>query len=614
MDACNETDPFNVGRLLMMRWGKNVKKNVRRGTGGLADTSNRPNDNPRPNAQEENGEERHNSTAVAGCTPKAAPLVASGASIECASQVRDDGFPEGFMLADPEMQAETKIELYDAALHATAAIRIESPPDKSRFHFISRVAFYVAKDGVDLEKRLFEEEGKNPLFNFLSLENATEEQRNDNLFYRWRVFSFSQGDTYSIWRTEPFAMFHPSGRYWIPPPLDVEAAALEREASGGAESRPNQRNEDRHKREYRSGRHFQVARSIRRKGRGQVGENPSRLSEEEVLQFEALVRKELTTSREAICRAMAFCFDKCLAAKEVSNLLREALLDDSHVVTIDMKIARLYLLSDVLFNSQQPGVRNAFMFRSTIESMAPEIFSSLGKHRDMNIGRITINKLRKAVSAVLGAWTEWGVYNPVFLDELEAHFEGREVIAEAAAGDSFGGSQKAGAHDEESEELESLDDVVVSGPRGDWTEVLASEIDPDGEETVINPCLDDSDEVRGLKKNDKPGINEAKFDHTKQWSTYKENSVNENAINGRNDGENDDSAEGEPIVDDKIDGEPLGNTDGCSVDGEDLDDAVERRNLDEESLDGEDLDGEDLDGEEMDEEALDGESFDDAES
>ena len=28
MESCNETDPFNVGRHLMMKWGKNVKKIV----------------------------------------------------------------------------------------------------------------------------------------------------------------------------------------------------------------------------------------------------------------------------------------------------------------------------------------------------------------------------------------------------------------------------------------------------------------------------------------------------------------------------------------------------------------------------------------------------------
>ena len=42
MDACSEADPFNVGRQLMMRWGKNVRKAadgvpiVMKGTGGIA--------------------------------------------------------------------------------------------------------------------------------------------------------------------------------------------------------------------------------------------------------------------------------------------------------------------------------------------------------------------------------------------------------------------------------------------------------------------------------------------------------------------------------------------------------------------------------------------------
>ena len=36
MEACNEKDPFNVGRQLMMRWGKNVKgRNVKFGSGRM---------------------------------------------------------------------------------------------------------------------------------------------------------------------------------------------------------------------------------------------------------------------------------------------------------------------------------------------------------------------------------------------------------------------------------------------------------------------------------------------------------------------------------------------------------------------------------------------------
>ena len=122
---------------------------------------------------------------------------------------------------------------------------------------------------------------------------------------------------------------------------------------------------------------------------------------------------------------MSFCFDKSSAAKHISELLKESLLD-TRVQNIDTRIARLYLLSDVLFNSQQPGVRNAFRYRDAIENMAPEIFRCLGQHGDGNVGRMTMNKLRSAVSAVLNAWTNWSVYNSDMIDDLYDLFEGRD--------------------------------------------------------------------------------------------------------------------------------------------------------------------------------------------
>lgn len=57
--------------------------------------------------------------------------------------------------------------------------------------------------------------------------------------------------------------------------------------------------------------------------------------------------------------------------------------------------------------------------------MSPEVFENLGQHGG---GRMTKNKLRKAVSSVLGAWTNWSVYNSTFIDELENKFEGRETL------------------------------------------------------------------------------------------------------------------------------------------------------------------------------------------
>ena len=102
----------------------------------------------------------------------------------------------------------------------------------------------------------------------------------------------------------------------------------------------------------------------------------ARLSAGEMKEFDTLFRQELTVAREAICRAMAFCFEKSGAARQICDLLQELVLEKDDVA-VDTRIARLYLISDILFNSQQPGVRNAFLYRDAIERFAPKLFQSL---------------------------------------------------------------------------------------------------------------------------------------------------------------------------------------------------------------------------------------------
>ena len=42
----------------------------------------------------------------------------------------------------------------------------------------------------------------------------------EHIYYRWRLYSLSQGDTKSRWRDEPFQMFE-GGPWWIPPELPL---------------------------------------------------------------------------------------------------------------------------------------------------------------------------------------------------------------------------------------------------------------------------------------------------------------------------------------------------------------------------------------------------------
>lgn len=286
---------------------------------------------------------------------------------------------------------------FDPEVHGKNAIRVQIPQPPVRAHFISTIASFVAKDGAIFEKRLLELEATNPAFQFLGVPPELEkgaplnvqEQADleEHIFYRWRVYSFCQGDGFNAWRAEPFQMFQPNGKFWIPPSLNREAALQEEQERKQREEAIEQQKKQRRRR-MMTGRQFERSSA---RGPGSVADGSAKLAPEELEEFNLLVRKQLCASRESICQAMAFCFEKSGACTEIARLLKKALLENeitSPGISVETRVARLYLLSDVLFNSQQPGVRNAFKYRDSIEQMAPEVFASLGKHGGKTIGRM----------------------------------------------------------------------------------------------------------------------------------------------------------------------------------------------------------------------------------
>jgi U2-associated protein SR140 len=124
-----------------------------------------------------------------------------------------------------------------------------------------------------------------------------------------------------------------------------------------------------------------------------------------------------------------------------------------------------------------------------------------------------MNKLRKAVSSVLGAWTNWSVYNSTFIDELENKFEGREVNVSVKVDEDLGNKEN---DDEIGIECLSADgdkcgeDALAAAqkditalsttPRGTWTtannvDAQCSDDDIDGEaiDDLDGESLDDID-------------------------------------------------------------------------------------------------------------------------
>lgn len=182
LHTCDETDPFNNGRLLKLRWGKNVKK-VRRG------------EKSKPSLQKPRTESL-DSHQDSNAPPESAISSDKLQERSTSNGLHDHGQQIIEKSTIPDAQK------YNPEIHSGSAINVEIPTDQSRFHFISTIASYVAKD-PELELRLIDEERGNIQFEFLKPILDNDDKRKEKLFYRWRVWSLCQGDTYSIWRTEP---------------------------------------------------------------------------------------------------------------------------------------------------------------------------------------------------------------------------------------------------------------------------------------------------------------------------------------------------------------------------------------------------------------------------
>jgi hypothetical protein len=133
---------------------------------------------------------------------------------------------------------------------------------------------------------------------------------------------------------------------------------------------------------------------------------------------------DLTLSRSSVASCMAFCLDHAHSARECCTLLGKALASDC--APPRLAVARLYLLSDVLYNANA-AVRNASAFRLGLQPQVPSAFAALGALRRRCEGRskLVLHDLDRRVLRVLAAWRDDMLFSDAFLLGLEAAFLGR---------------------------------------------------------------------------------------------------------------------------------------------------------------------------------------------
>ncbi|ETW16380.1 hypothetical protein PFFVO_04637 [Plasmodium falciparum Vietnam Oak-Knoll (FVO)] len=241
------------------------------------------------------------------------------------------------------------------------------PDDKKTKRIIDLLAKYVTEEGYSFEETIKEKEKDNPIFHFLF------ESSDLFYYYKWRVFSFAQGDSYKNWRTDPFHIFS-NGYLYVPPAIEKK----------NKEKKYILRNKRRHIDEKKKNKLINILSTLNKK-------------------------------RVSICRAMIFCTRHSDYSLDIIKIISNFLTD----VKYDLlkKINLIYLLSDILYNCSNEFF-SSWSYRKHIEDELPRIFYFLRKHIKKVDSKIKGKLFIDSLINIFNMWNCWAIYNSVFVNGL----------------------------------------------------------------------------------------------------------------------------------------------------------------------------------------------------
>ncbi|TPX30596.1 hypothetical protein SmJEL517_g05890 [Synchytrium microbalum] len=314
-------------------------------------------------------------------------------------------------------------------------VRVSRPNDDEIVMLIHRMVERVIKHGPMFEAMIMDRELQNPKFAFLFQNDSAE-----HIYYRWRLYSILQGDAKNVWPTETFQMFD-EGPVWTPPEIPFDDSAIDlddlSDESDASEGRDGVK---------------------RRKPVPGIAKGT--LSRTHRVRLEAHLRR-LTFERGTIARAMVFCIDHADAADEIADIIVSSLVIPATPV-FPNKIARLYLVSDVLHNSGTP-LPNVWKFRNAFETRLAPVFEHLASVWQTISARLRAEQMRRAVISILGVWETWLIFSSDYIQSLKAKFS--ESSSKASVEDSLAErlQQQRESHTGAYGLDESVDDYGVLG-------------------------------------------------------------------------------------------------------------------------------------------------------
>nr|XP_015838454.1 PREDICTED: U2 snRNP-associated SURP motif-containing protein [Tribolium castaneum] len=268
-----------------------------------------------------------------------------------------------------------------------SVVKVVIPTDRNLLMLIHRMVEFVVREGPMLEAMIMNREIHNPNYRFLF-----ENQSPAHIYYRWKLYSIMHGDSQKEWSVKEFRLFK-NGSIWKPPLMNSYTAGMPDELVNDDEGKESTKGS---------------------------------LSNTQRDRLEDLIRS-LTPERSKIGEAMVFCIEHSDAAEEVVECITESLSNSSTLIT--KKIARLYLVSDILHNCGVK-VNNASYYRKAFESKLVDIMTEVKKSYDKLEGRLQAEGCKLRVLRILQALDD-SIYHKDYVNKLRTVFLGiKEPVRE----------------------------------------------------------------------------------------------------------------------------------------------------------------------------------------
>ncbi|CAH1782434.1 unnamed protein product [Owenia fusiformis] len=448
--------------------------------------------------------------------------------------VREDNGEKGYGNVPPPegQEAPSREENSIEQTISNAVVKVVIPTERTLLCVVHRMIEFVVREGPMFEAMIMNREINNPMYRFLF-----ENQSPAHVYYRWKLFSILQGDTPTKWTTDDFYMFK-GGSKWRPPAMNPYTSGMDE-------------------------------RLVRDREQTDAGPKKGQLTDSQRDRLEDMLR-DMTPERVKVGDAMVWCLDHAEAAEEIVECVQESL---SILETpLPKKIARLFLISDILYNSSAK-VPNASFFRKYFENKLAEVFRDLHMYYNNIEGRLKAEQFKQKVQSCFRAWEDWTVYPNDFLIRLQNLFLGLTTIKDESSPEpdrDFDVIQPL------SEDIDGtpadLDGIPLGGLNkslvGDYEDVDLDGMPMENKEDLDGQPLED--------QNPAPTPAVMKFKPSK-WETVDEDDLERQAVttskwemfDAPEEKTKEEDVDGDPMEDDyqDIDGSPMSSSMGHSREG-----------------------------------------------